>query len=247
MYHWASPPSGEQLAAAASLRLKNAGNSHHAYAIPADQLSAALCTLTATGMMLRLGKTIAERRERSYRTCWRPKEDLPEYAPPRDSGAYVPQLAARLDDDRNLNDGARHCGRDIARYVYRKNRNGRSVELTVTYLMKSLRKSRRTVQRYLRQLERAGYITVHVIHHAGTRMCGGLRIDIASVMLPRHGWPLKKSMKPDAPLVSQKDRETLLKKKKVLIPRALWAIRCLKPIEKAWDRIMPPLTPLTLS
>ena len=57
--------------------------------------------------------------------------------------------------------------------------------------MRALGKSRRTVQRYLRQLEREGYIAVEVIH-ARTRMCAGLFIALLAPMLPRHHrqqWP----------------------------------------------------------
>ena len=181
------------------------------------------------------------RRLRSYRTCWRPAVEPIAYAAPRESGAYVPETAARLDDDRNLTDGARRCARKIAAYVYKKNRDGRSAEITVTYLMKALHKSRRTVQRYLRQLESAGYIDVSVIH-ARTRMCAGLLVQLLAPMIPRHGW--KKSMKPDAPMLSQNNSSRY---KPRLVPRALWALRCTDPIQKAWDRIMPPLTPLPIA
>jgi hypothetical protein len=43
-------------------------------------------------------------------------------APPKDSGAYAPKLAARLDDDPNLTDGARRCARKLAEYTYRRAR-----------------------------------------------------------------------------------------------------------------------------
>ena len=178
------------------------------------------------------------RQMRSYRTCWLPAEEKPLRAPPPDSGAYVPETAARLEDDRNLTDGARRCARKLAEYVYRTNRDSRTAGITVTYLMKSLRKSRRSVQRYLRELERAGYIAVAVIH-AGTRMCSGLMIELLATLIPRHGWP-QKLIKPDAPKMSQKDR---FRNKTRLIPRVLWAVKCTGPIQKAWDRLMPPLIP----
>jgi len=181
------------------------------------------------------------RQLRSYRTCWLPGDEPNAYAAPRKSNAYVPETAACLDDDRNLTDGARRCARKIAQYVYQKNRDSRSAEITVTYLMKALRKSRRTVQRYLRQLEKAGYISVAVIH-ARTRMCAGLLVEVLATSLPRHGW--KKSMKPDAPLLSQNNSSRY---KSVLIPRALWALRCTDPIQKAWDKIMPPLSPFPVA
>ena len=180
-----------------------------------------------------------DRRLRSYRTCWLPA-DHPELAPPpRASGAYVPEMAARIDNDPNLTDGARRCARKLAEYVYIRDRDRKTAPITVTWLMKAMGKSRRSVQRYLRQLERAGYIIVSVIH-AGTRMCAGLMIELMATLIPRHGWR-QKAIKPDAPKLSQKDR---LRYKPRLIPRVLWAVKCTDPIQKAWDRIMPPLLPV---
>jgi hypothetical protein len=168
------------------------------------------------------------RQMRSYRTCWLPADHPDLLPPPRDTGAYVPELAASLDNDPNLNDSARSTARKISEYVYRRDRDSRSAEITVTYLMKALRKSRRTVQRNLRQLECAGYIAVDVIH-ARTRMCAGLLVQLLGPLLPRHGWP-EKLMKPDAPKLSQNNSSRY---KTRLIPRALWAVRCTDPIRKA--------------
>src|SRR5262245_18300892 len=105
-----------------------------------------------------------QRRQRSLRHCHLPREET-ALAPRRENGAYVPQLAERIDDDPNLTDGAKLCARKTAAYIHRRNRAGRSAEITVTFLMKAMRRSRRTVQRYLRQLERAGYIEVTVLRH----------------------------------------------------------------------------------
>ena len=178
------------------------------------------------------------RQMRSYRTCWLSADHPDLLAAPRPGGKYVPELSAALDDDRNLTDGARRCGRKLAEYVYRRDRDTRTAQITVTWLMKALGKSRRQVQRYLRQLERAGYISVAVIH-TGTRMCAGLMIGLLAPLIPRHGW--KKSIKPDVPQVSQKHSSRYETR---LIPRVLWAIKCTDPIRKAWDRIMPPLIPI---
>lgn len=175
------------------------------------------------------------RQARSYRTCWLPADHPDLLPPPKDNGAYVPALAAALEDDRNLSDGARRLARKIAAYVYMRNREARAADITVTYLMRTLRKSRRTIQRYLRQLERAGYIEVAVIH-SRARMCAGLMIKLLAPILPRHGW--QSSMKPDAPRLSQKDRSRY---KTTLIPRVLWAIRCTDPIRRAWENIEGPL------
>jgi DNA-binding transcriptional ArsR family regulator len=187
------------------------------------------------------GKVIKDpaRRHRSYRTCWLPAKQTPLRASPRDGGAYVPELSARIEDDRNLTDGARRCARKLAEYTYRRDRDSRTAQITVTYLMKALGKSRRTVQRYLRQLERAGYITAAVIH-AGTRMCAGLMVELLFPLIPRHGWP-QKLIKPDAPKVSQNNSSRY---KTRLISRVLWAVKCTDPIQTAWDHLMPPLIPV---
>ena len=184
------------------------------------------------------GKTVDPVRQlRSYRTCWLPADHHELAPPPRTTGKYVPELAAALDDDINLTDGARRSARKLSEYVHRRARDSRTAQITVTYLMKALRKSRRTVQRYLRQLERAGYITVGVIQ-ARTRMCAGLMVALLSPLIPRHGW--KKSIKPDAPKLSQNNSS---RNKTRLIPRILWAIRCSDPIRRAWDSLHPPLPP----
>jgi hypothetical protein len=98
----------------------------------------------------------AARNRRSLQSCHRLTLHEPRRKPVRDSGGYVPELSARLEDDGNLTDGARRCARKIAEYAYRCNRETRTAEITVTYLQRALGKCRRTVQRYLRQLEREG-------------------------------------------------------------------------------------------
>lgn len=176
------------------------------------------------------------RQQRSLRCCHLPAEEQPLHAPPRNSGAYVPELAARIDDDRNLTDGARRCARKLAQYVYRRNREGRTAGITVTWLMAALGKSRRTVQRYLRQLERAGYISVDVIR-AGTRMCAGLMVELLAPLFPRHHrarWP-QKLMNSDAPRMSQNNR---LRSR---YSRELWALRCMDGVFRSFMKTLPPL------
>ncbi len=95
-----------------------------------------------------------DRRKRSLQTCHRyAAHETHRARPPKDSGAYIRALGARLEDDRNLTDGALRCARKLAEYAYRKDCEGRTAQITVTYLMKALGKCRRAVQRYLRQLE----------------------------------------------------------------------------------------------
>jgi len=174
-----------------------------------------------------------ERRQRSLRSCHMPAEDKP-LVPRRENSAYVPQLAARLDDDPNLSDGARRCARKIAEYVHRCGRENRSAEITVTFLMKALRRDRRTVQRYLRQLERAGYIAVEVLQWR-TRMCAGLFVKLLAPLLPRHGWP-DKAMKPDAARVSQNYRSNI---KTERFSRESWAVKCMDGVFRALMATLP--------
>ncbi len=161
------------------------------------------------------------RQWRSLRCCHLPAEPKPRPSSPRQTGAYIPELAAQIEDDPNLTDGARRCARKLAGYIYRRDRETRSAEITVTYLMRSLRKSRRTVQRYLRQLEHAGYISVQVIH-AGTRMWAGLLVALLTPLFARHHrrqWPHKLG-NPDAPRKSHNHRL------RIKYSRGSWALRC---------------------
>lgn len=179
-----------------------------------------------------------DRRKRSLQTCHRYALNEPHRAPPpKDSGAYVPALAARLEDDRNLTDGARRCARKLAEYAYRKNREGRAAEITVTYLMKALGRCRRAVQRYLRALEREGYIRTAVLHDGRTRMCAGLLIELLAPLFPRHHarrWPAKAGI-PDATLESQNQRS------KIKIPIEAWAMRCMDGVFRSLMKTLPPL------
>ena len=176
------------------------------------------------------------RRLRSLRCCHLPAESKLRHAPPRDSGAYVPEMAARIEDDRNLTDGARRCARKLAEYIYRKNRDARAADITVTWLMRALGKSRRTVQRYLRQLEDAGYISVQVVH-ASTRMCVGLFIELLAPLFPRHHrqkWP-QKLIESDAPPMSQNNRP------RYKYSRESWALRCMDGVFRSFMRTLSPL------
>lgn len=175
------------------------------------------------------------RQLRSLRCCHLPAAEKPLHAPPRDSGAYVPEMAARIDDDVRLTDGARRCARKLAEYIHIRDRDTRTAQITVTYLMKALGKSRRTVQRYLRQLEHAGYIAVDVIR-ARTRMCAGLMIELLAPLFPRHGWP-QKLIKPDAPRKSQNNSF------RYRFSREAWALRCMDGVFRSLMKTIQPLPP----
>jgi hypothetical protein len=181
------------------------------------------------------------RRLRSLRCCHLPAEPKPRRPSPRPSGAYIPELAARLEDDLNLTDGARRCARKLAEYIYRRNREGRAAEITVTYLMAALGKCRRTVQHYLRQLEREGYITVEVVSARA-----GLFIELLAPLFPRHHrqkWP-GKLIDSD---VQQKSQNNRSRYKTLQIPRELWAARCCEGIWRAWQKIQTPLPALPIT
>jgi DNA-binding transcriptional ArsR family regulator len=183
-----------------------------------------------------------ERRQRSLRSCHLPAEAKPRHTPPRDSGAFVPEMSARIEDDRNLTDGARRCARKLAEYIYRKDRAARAGDITVTWLMRALGKSRRTVQRYLRQLEREGYIAVAVIH-ARTRMCAGLFVELLAPLLPTHHrqkWP-QKLMNSDAPQMSQNNRT------RYKYSRESWALRCMDGVFRSFMKTLPPLPAIPLT
>jgi len=118
-------------------------------------------------------------------------------------------MAARIDDDRNLTDGARTLRpASWAEYTYRKNRDRRTREITVTWLMRALGKSRRHCTAIPRQLERAGYIAVEVVHapHPHVRRPDG-RAD-GRVFSKASTGPdgLKKLIEPGAPRKSQNNR-----------------------------------------
>ncbi|MBA4174460.1 MAG: hypothetical protein C0511_17850, partial [Hyphomicrobium sp.] len=68
-----------------------------------------------------------QRRQRSLQTCHRYAAIERSPRPlPRTVNGYVPELAARIDDDPNLADGTRRCARKIAELTYRQNREGRT-------------------------------------------------------------------------------------------------------------------------
>ena len=185
------------------------------------------------------------RRVRSLKYCHLPAESKARHPSPRDTGAYVPEMAARIDNDLNLTDGARRCARKLAEYVYRKKREDREAEITVSYLVKALGRCRRTVQRYLRQLEREGYIDVFVVPSERTRMCFGLRVRLLNPLLPRHRrskWP-ERAGKPEATTESQIYSERF---KKRPIRRALWAFLCCDGVWRSYMKTLPPLPPFPI-
>jgi len=175
------------------------------------------------------------RQLRSLRCCHLPAEPKPRHPSPHSTGAYIPELAARVEDDRNLTDGARRCARKLAEYTYRENRDSRTAEITVSYLMRALGRCRRTVQRYLRQLESEGYISVEVIH-SGARMCAGLMVELMAPLFPRHHrarWP-EKLINKDATSKSQNHRF------RYRYRRDAWALRCMDGVFRSLMQTIAP-------
>jgi hypothetical protein len=199
------------------------------------------------------------RRKRSLQTCHRAslqsdidEDEAQSRTRPRDSGAYVPQLSARLENDPNLTDGARRCARKIAELTYRQNRDGRSLDVTVTYLMKALGRSRRTVQRYLRLLEREGYVAVQVIGSTFSRMCVGLVVHLCVPLFARHhrkGWPPKKSRgtaaKPGASRESHNQSKYFslerYKDRRLMFSVQRWFLKCSDGVLRAFRKDSPNL------
>ena len=189
-----------------------------------------------------------ERRQRSLQTCHRyTLYERPRFDPPKDSGAYVPELAARIEDDRNLTDGARRCARKLAELTYRGSRAGRALEVTVTYLMKALGRCRRTVQRYLRLLEREGYIRADVVKGERSRLCVGLMIQLLGPLFARHHrekWP-QRARNSGATRESQNQRFIdSYKDKRELISRKIWALKCMDGVFRALMKTMPLFDPV---
>jgi response regulator of citrate/malate metabolism len=184
------------------------------------------------------------RSARSRQSCHRFVLHQPRLeAPPRDSGAYVPEMAESIDRDRNLSDGARRCARILAAYTYRRDRESRATEITVSYLQKALGKCRRTVQRYLRQLERTGYISVHVVPSSRTRMCVGLLIELLAPLFPRHHrekWP-GRAVIADVTAESQNKR---FRYKQPPVPVLDWSLRCMEGVWRSFQRHTVPLPQL---
>lgn len=177
----------------------------------------------------------SDRRLRALRTCHRPALDPRERKPVRDNGAYVPEMPARIDNDPNLSDGARRCARKIVEETYRRNRTGRCLSITVSYLANALGRCRRSIQRYLRQLQEGGYLEIAVIAGHRTRLSIGLFIRLCAPLFPRHHrekWP-GNARKSGATPKSQNHRF------KILIPRNEWALRCMDGVFRAYMKTNP--------
>lgn len=184
-----------------------------------------------------------DRRRRSLNTCHRyAQAERRRKTAPRDSRAYVPELAARLDDDPNLTDGARRCARKLAELTYRQDRGGRSLPVTVTYLAKALGRCRRTVQRYLRQLEREGYITVDVVISQRARMCVGLVVRLLGPLLAAHHrqrWPSSLGNPGATPESLNKRFKGYIQAEGYRTGVEQWALRCMDGVFRSFMKTNP--------
>lgn len=176
------------------------------------------------------------RRLRALRTCHRPSlKERPAKKLAQDHGAYVPEMAALLENDPNLTDGARRCARKIMEETYRRNRHGRTFDVTVSYLAEALGKCRRSVQRYLRQLEEGGYVGIDVACGHRSRLCVGLVIRLLAPLFPRHHrerWPGALG-NPGATPESQNQRF------KLIVSRQNWAMRCMDGVFRSLMKTNP--------
>ena len=189
-----------------------------------------------------------ERSERSRRHCHLPAEPKKSRFPANSAGyrrIRAGNEGARIDNDRNLTDGARLCGGKVMGFVHRKNRAGRAEDLPVSDL-KALGRCRRSVQGYLRELEREGYIEALVVPSERTRMCFGLLIRLLDPLFPRHrrdGWPEKGGI-PDA----QKDSQIYSSRsRRKPIPRRIWAFFCCEGVWRSYMKTLPPPPPFPIT
>ncbi len=183
------------------------------------------------------------RRKRSLQTCHRyAMTERPRKPMPRENNAYVPELAARLDNDPNLTDGARRCARKLAELTYRQSRESRALPVTVTYLAKALGRCRRTVQRYLRQLEGEGYIAVDVVASSRSRMCVGLVVRLLGTLFPAHQrqrWPQSRA-NPGATRESlNQSHKGYLQGEGCRMSIEHWALRCMNGVFRSFMQTAP--------
>ena len=162
--------------------------------------------------------------------------ETPRYEEPPETGEYVPAIDMKLVRDRNLTDSARRIACFILRHAYQDNREGRFVAMTVSFIMKGLAISRRTVQRSLTLLETRGYFRCEVAKGNTTKMCVGLIIHLMQSLFPRHHkekWP-KERGNPEASSMPQKKihlyKSILGAKEKV--SRLTWALKCMNDVAR---------------
>jgi hypothetical protein len=185
----------------------------------------------------------SQRRRRSLQTCHRyALTERPRRAALRDSKAYVPELSARVENDPHLTDGARRCARKLAELTYRSCRETRALPVTVTYLARALGRCRRTVQRYLRQLESEGYVTVDVVASHRSRMCVGLVVRLLAPVLAAHHrdrWPGNRSNPGATPMSHNQSHKYYFQAEGCRLTVEQWALRCMNGVFRSLMKTNP--------
>lgn len=194
-----------------------------------------------------------ERRNRSLKSCHRYSfqtrnlERFEKEPSLSGAGGFVPETSTAILHDTNLTDGSKLLALKLMEETYRRNRTGRWLNITVTYLMNALNRSRRTIQNYLRILEHFGYIDASVILGETSKMCVGLKIRLLEPLFAKHHrekWPEKRT-NPDVQIDSQKYYSLYKKMEEgATLPVLAWALKCMDGVYRSLRREIAPLSPL---
>ena len=102
------------------------------------------------------------------------------------------------------------------------------------------------MQRYLRVLEREGYVQVDVVYGERSRMCIGLVVQLLGPLVPAppaRQWPGSIAFS-DATRESQKKSFQISgNRKSCRIPTQEWALRCMDGVYRSLMKTIPPLDP----
>ena len=142
----------------------------------------------------------------------------------------------KLVKDKNLSDSSRRIAMFVLRHAYQDNRSGRFIAMTVSFIMKGLSLSRRTVQRSLTLLETRGYFRCEVAKGNETRMCIGLVIHLLESLFPKHHrdkWPKHRRNRGASKLPQKQNQfHTTTYQAKTKVSRLQWALRCMNAITR---------------
>lgn len=170
-------------------------------------------------------------------------DEQPRFEAPEEGGGYAPEVSMKLIKDRNLTDSSRRIAMFIMRHAYHDNREGRFIGMTVSFMMKGLAISRRTVQRSLTLLETRGYFRCEVAKGDATKMCIGLIVHLLSPLFPKHHqkkWP-EKRRNPEASRMPHKQKQfykTIYNSPNKVL-RMNWALRCMYGVFRIASKTSP--------
>ena len=133
----------------------------------------------------------------------------------------------------------------IMRHAYQDSRAERCIGMTVSFIMKGLAISRRTVQRCLTLLEKLGYLRCEVATAGETKMCIGLVVRLLEPLFPKHhkkSWPASRT-NPGASRVSQKQSIYKNTSKEICnaanrVLRLSWALKCMAGVSRAQHKVV---------